>query len=194
MNVRKIREDLGRARTCVQRRDFVRALYLLCISLRDIGTQAAPTPLRGDFRSVISDICADPFYRETGAQVVSYQPGKERDLLLFFNKIYKQITNKEDKEDYETAMQRKLNLDRCINNGKSFLSQQKFSDADDCFIEAFKYYKNEFAAFAIMARAMMDANQFVRAYGYIRKGLAERPNDQTLLRLAVECNKNRPEK
>lgn len=191
MNIRKVREDLGRARTCVQRRDFVRALYLLCVSLKDAGSQAAPTQVRGDFRTVIADICNDPIYRQNGLQTVSYQPGKERDLLIFFNKFYKQLIGKEDQEDYETALQRKLNLDRCINDGKAFLAQGKPSDADTSFGEAFKYYKNEFAAYGVMARAMMDAGQFVRASGYIRKGLAERPNDQNLLKLAAECNRRR---
>lgn len=191
MNIRKIREDLGRARTCLQRRDLNRAVYLLCISLRDVGPQPAPTPIRGDFRTAITEICNDPLYKRTGAQQVAYQPGKERELLVFFNKIYHQLIGKEEQEDYETALARKLNLDRCINDGKTFLAQGKPSDADNSFTEAFKYYKNEFAAFGIMARAMMDAGQLVRASGYIRKGLAERPNDAALLKMAEECARQR---
>lgn len=191
MNIRKIRDDLGRALTCLQRRDLNRAIYLLCISLKEVGSQGAPTPIRGDFRAAITDICNDPLYKRLGAQQVSYQPGKERELLVFFNKIYHQLIGKEEAEDYETAMSRKLNLDRCINDGKAFLAQGKPSDADNSFAEAFKYYKNEFAAYGMMARAMMDAGQHVRAYGYIRKGLAERPNDATLLKMAEECTKKR---
>lgn len=194
MNIRKIREDLGRAQTCLQRRDFTRALYLVCISLKDLGNQQAPTPLRGDFRIAITEICNDPLYRQTGSQPVSYQPGKERELLVFFNNIYKRLIGKENREDYETALERKLNLDRCIKDGKSCLSQGKHSDADNCFNEALKYYKDEFAAYSIMARAMMEAGQYVRAYGYVKKGLAERPADSTLIKLGQECVKNRPTK
>lgn len=191
MNIRKIREDLGRAHTCLQRRDLNRAIYLLCISLRDVGAQGAPTHIRGDFRTAITEICNDPLYKRTGAQQVAYQQGKERELLVFFNKIYHQLIGKEEQEDYETALARKLNLDRCINDGKTFLAQGKPSDADNSFTEAFKYYKNEFAAYGIMARAMMDAGQLVRASGYIRKGLAERPNDAALLKMAEECARQR---
>lgn len=191
MNARKIREDLGKARTCVQRRDYARAIYLFCIALKDLGGQAAPTDLRGDIRTTLADICANPVYKKEYNQSLSYQPGKERELLAFFNKFYKQIMGTEDQEDYETTLQRKLNLDRCISNGKAFISQGKFSEADECFTEAFKYYKNEFAAYSMMATAMMEAAQYVRALGYVRKGLAEKPNDPQLKQLAQECMRQR---
>lgn len=191
MNILKIREDLGKVHTCLQRRDLNRAVYLLCISLKEVGGQPAPTPIRGDFRAAITEICNDPLYKRLGARQVGYQQGKERELLVFFNRVYHQLIGKEELEDYETAMSRKLNLDRCINDGKAYLAQGKPSDADNSFAEAFKYYKNEFAAYGMMARAMMDAGQHVRAYGYIRKGLAERPNDAALLKMAEECARQR---
>lgn len=191
MNIRKIREDLGRARTCVQRRDYNRAIYLFCLSIKDLGGQAAPMDLRGDFRTTLTDLCADPVYRKEFAQPLSYQPGKEKDLLVFFNKFYKKLMGTEDQEDYEATLQRKLNLDRCIGDGKSFLAQGKASEADNCFAEAMKYYKNEVAAFAMMARAMMDASEYVRALGYLKKGLQEAPDNQDLRKLADECTRLR---
>lgn len=191
MNPRKIREDLGRARTCVQRRDIIRAIYLLCLSLKDLGGQSTPTPVRGDFRTAINEICADPEFKKIQPQPVAFQVGKERELLVFFNKIYKQLRGTEEKEDYETTLQRKINLDRCINNGKAFLNQGKPTEADECFTEAMKYYRNEVAAFAIMARAMLDAGHPVRALGYAKKGLKEKPDDEGLKTLAVECSRLR---
>lgn len=191
MNIRKIREDLGRARTCVQRRDYARAIYLFCISLKDLGGQQAPMALRGDFRTALADICADPVYKNEYSQPLSWQPGKEKELLQFFNKFYKQIMGTVEQEDYETTLQRKMNLDRCLNDGKTFIAQGKPSDADTCFSEAMKYYKNEIAAFTIMAKAMMEAKEYVRALGYLKKGLNEDPNNSELRKLADECAKLR---
>lgn len=187
MNIRKIREDLGKVRTCIQRRDYPRAIFLFCDAIKDLGGQTAPMDLRGDIRTALADLCANPVYKKDNPQPLSYQPGKERDLLIFFNKFYKSLKGAEDQEDYEATLQRKLNLDRCISNGKSFISQGKLSEADDCFNEALKYYKNEIAAFAMMARAMMDASQYVRALGYVRKGLQQNPENDDLKRLAEEC-------
>lgn len=191
MNPRKIREDLGRIRTCIQRRDFPRALNLLCQSLKDVGAQAAPTDLRGDFRTALADVCADATYKKHFNQAKVYQPGKERELYSFFHKFYNQLVGQEEEEDYEETLQRKLNLDRCINDGKAFLSQNKHSEADDCFAEAMKYYKDEIMAFGMMARAMMDAGQYVRALGYVRKGLQEQPKNADLLKLNDECQRLR---
>lgn len=191
MNTRKIREDLGRIKTCIQRRDFPRALYLFCISARDLGGQAAPMDLRGDFRSALAEICSDPVYKKEYPQALSYQPGKEKDLLIFLNAFYKQLMGAEDQEEYEAALQRKLSLDRCLNDGKSFLKRGQPSDADNSFNEAFKYYKNEFAIYGMMAKAMLEAGHPGRALGYVRKGLAERPEDAELLKLARECASQR---
>lgn len=187
MNPRKIREDLGRIRTSLQRRDFQGALSLLVKSLKDLGGQQAPTDIRGDFRTALADICADTTYKKAFSQPVSYQPGKEKETLAFFQKFLNQLTGEAEEEDYEAALQRKLNLDRCINNGKGFISQGKFSEADDSFAEALKFYKDEIMAFGMMARAMMDAGQYVRALGYVRKGLQERADNPDLVKLGEEC-------
>ncbi len=191
MNARKIREDLGKVKTCIQRRDFPRALYLFCISIKDLGGQAAPMDLRGDFRTALGEICSDPIYKKEYPQAISYQPGKEKELLVFFNSFYKQLMGTEDKEEYETTLQRKLSLDRCLNDGKAFLKQGQPSEADNSFNEAFKYYKNEFAIYGMMARAMLDAGHPARALGYVRKGLAERGDDQDLINLSQECARQR---
>lgn len=191
MNIRKVREDLGRVKTCVQRRDYARGVYLFCSALRELGSQAAPMDVRGDIRGALTDLCADPAYKKENPQALSYQPGKERELLVFFQKFYKQLMGQEEQEDYETTLARKLNLDRCINDGKTFLGQGRPSDADNSFSEALKYYKNEVAAFGIMARAMMEAGEYVRALGYIRLGLKDNQDNPDLRTLADECQQLR---
>lgn len=187
MNARKIRENLGRAKASCQRRDFPRAVYLTIAAFKELGGQTAPTDLRGDFRNALTVLTSDPQYKKECGQPLSYQPGKERELLIFFIKLYKELRGQENQEDYETTLQRKLNLDRCIKEGKLLLSQGKGSEADASFAEALKYYKNEFSVFSMMAKAMLEAGEYVRALGHVRKGLKERPEDAELLQLAEEC-------
>ena len=187
MNARKIRENLGRAKASCQRRDFPRAVYLTIAAFKELGGQTAPTDLRGDFRNALTVLTSDPQYKKECGQPLSYQPGKERELLIFFIKLYKELRGQENQEDYETTLQRKLNLDRCIKEGKLLLSQGKASEADASFAEALKYYKHEFSVFSMMAKAMLEAGEYVRALGHVRKGLKERPEDAELLQLAEEC-------
>ncbi|WP_022654980.1 M48 family metallopeptidase [uncultured Desulfovibrio sp.] len=187
MNARKIREDLGRAKASCQRRDFLRAVYLTINALKELGGQNVPTDMRGDFRTTLSVLTSDPQYKKECGQPLIYQPGKERELLIFFINLYKKLQGQENQEDYKTTLQRKINLDRCLKDGKLFLKQGKPSEADTSFAEALKYYENEFAVFSIMAKTMLEAGEYVRALGHVRRGLKERPEDADLRRLAEEC-------
>lgn len=191
MNIRKIREDLGRAKSSLQRRELPRALFLFATALKELGGQTAPMDLRGDFRAALAEMCADPEYRKNSSKALSYQPGKERELLQAINAIYKDIMGQEGQEEYRETLSRKLNIDRCLRDGRQFLAQKRPSDADDCFAELFKYYRNEFAVHGMIARAMMEAGEYVRALGYLRNGLKERPEDAELRQLAETCLRQR---
>lgn len=187
MNVRKIREDLGRARASCARRDHMRALYLTITALKDLGGQPAPTDLRSDIRTTVSELAADPGLKDILPATLAYQPGNEKELLQLFSDSYKNMQNSVEEEDYETTLQRKLNIDRNLREGKKLLSEGRASEADACFAEVMKHYKDEQAVFAMMATAMLNAGEYVRALGHVRNGLKEAPDNPELLRLANEC-------
>ncbi len=193
MNIRKIREDLGRAKASCMRRDLLRALYLTISALRELGGQTAPTDLRGDIRTTVNALASDPGLVDHLPPNVAYQPGNEKDLLQIFAKTYKEFKDHDEQEDYETTLQRKLNIDRWIKDGKKFLEEGRPSDADACFNEAMKFYKDEQAVFAVMTKAMMGAGEYVRAMGHARNGLKENTQDEELLRLIDECTRLRPQ-
>lgn len=44
-----------------------------------------------------------------------------------------------------------------------------------------KYYKDEQAVFAMMATAMLNAGEYVRALGHVRNGLKEIPDNLELM-------------
>lgn len=193
MNIRKIREDLGRAKASCMRRDLLRALYLTITALKELGGQTAPSDLRGDIRTAVNTLAFDPGLVDHLPPNVAYQPGNEKELIQIFAKTYKEFKAHDEKEDYETTLQRKLNLDRWIRDGKKFLEEGRPSDADACFSEAMKFYKDEQAVFAMMGKAMMDAGEYVRAMGHARNGLKENPENEDLTRLLEECTRLRPQ-
>lgn len=187
MNARKIREDLGRAKACCSRHDTERALFLTITALKELGGQSAPLDLRGDFRTAFAELAADPDLKAAGVPALAYAPGTEKDVLQQLSQVYRTLKGQEKEEEYQTALQRKLNLDHCFSDGKKFLSAGKPTEADACFVEALKHYKDEKAIFGMMARAMMDAGEYVRAMGHARNGLKELPNDAELTRIIEEC-------
>ena len=191
MNARKVREDLGRAKACCARRDTERALFLTISALKELGGQSAPLDLRGDFRAAVADLAVDPELKAAGAPAFAYTPGGERDLLQLLSQLYRSLKGQEKEEEYQAALQRKLNLDHGFSDGKKFLAEGKSSEADACFAEALKHYKDENAIFGMMARAMMDAGEYVRAIGHARAGLKELPDDAELMRIVEECTRLR---
>ena len=191
MNARKVREDLGRAKSCCARRDTERALFLTITALKELGGQNAPLDLRGDFRTAISDLAAAPELKDAGVSGLTYTPGAEKDLLQKLSQVYRSMKGQEKEEEYQSALQRKLSLDHSFSAGKKFLSAGKPTEADACFVEALKHYKDEKAIFGMMARAMMDAGEYVRAMGHARNGLKELPNDAELTRIIEECTRLR---
>ena len=187
MNARKIREDLGRAKACCSRHDTERALFLTISALKELGGQSAPLDLRGDFRTAFAELAADPDLKAAGVPALAYSPGAEKEVLQQLSQVYRTLKGQEKEEEYQSALQRKLSLDHSFSAGKKFLSAGKPTEADACFVEALKHYKDEKAIFGMMARAMMDAGEYVRAMGHARNGLKELPNDAELTRIIEEC-------
>ena len=191
MNARKIREDLGRAKACCSRHDTERALFLTISALKELGGQSAPLDLRGDFRTAFAELAADPDLKAAGVPALAYSPGAEKEVLQQLSQVYRTLKGQEKEEEYQSALQRKLSLDHSFSDGKKFLSAGKPTEADACFVEALKHYKDEKAIFGMMARAMMDAGEYVRAMGHARNGLKELPNDAELTRIIEECTRLR---
>ena len=191
MNARKIREDLGRAKACCSRHDTERALFLTISALKELGGQSAPLDLRGDFRTAFGELAADPDLKAAGVPALAYSPGAEKEVLQQLSQVYRTLKGQEKEEEYQSALQRKLSLDHSFSDGKKFLSAGKPTEADACFVEALKHYKDEKAIFGMMARAMMDAGEYVRAMGHARNGLKELPNDAELTRIIEECTRLR---
>lgn len=187
MNARKIRENLGRIKPCCKRGEADRALFLFMSALKELGGQTAPLDMRGDFRNGLADVLVLPKIKALAGPSLTYTPGSERELLQHCATVYRAMLDLVDDEEYEVALQRKLNIDRAFKDGKKFLREGKSSEADACFAEAMKYYKDEHAIFGMMARAMLDAGEPVRALGHVRAGLKRRPNDPALQSLLVQC-------
>ena len=187
MNARKIREHLGQARTSCQRRDFTRALNLTIMALKELGKQSAPIDTRSDFRDTLTELSADPTFKANVKTPISYQPGKELEIREILVNLYNTLQGVASNEDYDTALQRKLGIDHALRDGKAFLSRGKLPEAEASFAEALKNYRDEDSLFAVIARAYMEKEEYVRALGYLREGLKKAPSNSDLLRLSEEC-------
>ena len=189
MNIRKIREDLGKVRTSCQRRNIDNALALVISSLKAIGSQQPPTEIRSALREAIGTIAGDPAFKAVSSAPLVYQPGKEPALLAHLLSVRKTHDDVKNKEDYETALNRKLAIDHALRDGRTFLSRGRVAEAEECFVRAEDNVHDETDLFAMIARAYMQAGELNRAIGHLRTGLKLAPADAGLRELAETCLK-----
>ena len=184
MNIRQIRENLGRVRTSFQRNETVRALSYFIAGLRGLGGSAPPTDIRGDIRDAVMLLVRDEQVKALlpGGQY-GYTPGQEKALLAFFTKIHDQLKEAAETESHEAALARKIKLDQAYNAGKKLLEQGKVSEADASFAEALLAYKDEHRLFYMIASLLVDAKEVVHAGPYLKKGLEALPGDPELMEL-----------
>lgn len=194
MNLRKLREDLGRAKASANRNELERALSLTLLALKELGGQSAPMDLRGDFREAINSVTALAAFKSFHAAPIIYQGGKERDIFAVFAHVYKTLqASKIKPETYEEAMERKMALDKTLKEARSELERGKVSEADALYAKALTYYRDEKAVFGLIARQLMEVDEVVRALGYLKKGLAALPGNQELQELVKTCTARRAE-
>jgi predicted Zn-dependent protease len=184
MNIRQIRENLGRVRTSFQRNDMIRAVNCFVAGLQELGGNAPPTDIRGDIRESLQLLVRDEQIKALlpGGQC-SYTPGQEKALLALFTKIHDQLKEAAATEDHEAALTRKIALDQAYNAGKKLLEQGRVSEADANFAEAVLAYRDEHRLFYMVASLLVDAKEVVRAGPYLKKGLEALPDDPELLEL-----------
>ncbi len=191
MNAKSVRENLGRAKSYYQRKDLARALASVVVAIREIGTAQAPTDVRSLLREVVQILSRDATVKDSLKAPLIYQPGQEKNLLAPLAKVYQSLRSAEGVEDHKTALTRKLKIDENIGYGMKALEQKKISEADAFFAEALKHYRTEHAAFTMIAKALMAAGEFRRAYPYLKKGTEVAPNNIATKELLAECLRQR---
>ena len=183
MNIRQVRENLGRVRTNFQRNDMIRAVQCFITGLQGLEGAPPPSDLRGDIREAAQCLASDKNIRALLPDPFSYTPGREKELLALFTKILNQIKEAAETEDHDTALARKLKIDQAYNAGKKHLEQGRVSEADASFAEAVRAYKDEHRLFCMIAVLLVDAGEVVRAGPYLKKGLEVLPGDPELMEL-----------
>ncbi len=187
MDIKEVRTHLGRVKTYCSRKETERALASMVMGLKGMGNKAFPSDLRSIIREVVQVLGKDEVVVKVIGKPVTYQPGQEQALLAAFAKVYKVIRGEAETENHDKALGRKLGIDHALNQGMKLLEQNRVSEADECFGQAVKNYKDEHSLFAIIGKALMDANQVRRAFPYLKRGVEVNPQNANVKELLAKC-------
>ena len=167
MDVRKIRENLGRIKIYYLKGETLRALGFAVMALKDVvrAGGAPPVDVRGPLREGVQLLARDKDVKRLSKAPLMYQPGQERALLLTLATLYKQLEEEAGRESRENAFARKQRLDQALGLGRRLLAQGKVSEADAAFQEA------------LIGKSLFDAGQPRRAVPYLKKAVELEPDN-----------------
>lgn len=179
MDLRKIRENLGRIKVYYLKGDTLRALGAAVVALKALAVPGVvlPVDVRGLLREGVQLLARDKDVKRLLKTPLMYQPGQERALLLHLAQVYKQLEEEAGREDHDAALARKRRLDQALNVGQRLLAQGKASEADASFQEALAFYRDEHRVFQLVGKWLLDAGQPRRALSYLRKAVELEPDN-----------------
>lgn len=185
MDIRSIKENLGRIKPAYLKNNNLRALGCATLALKElVASGIVPTmELRSLIRENMQLLTRDDAIKKHLKAPLMYQPGQERQLLAQLASVYKTMSEEAGREAWKVAFARKQKLDQNINLGISLLEQKQASEADAAFVEAIKYIKDEYAAYRIIGKALVEAGEVRRAAPYLKKGQEMLPNDTEIAAL-----------
>ena len=185
MDIRSIKDQLGRIKPYYLKNEIVRALGCAVLGLKGVVQRgsAPSTEIRGLIREGVQLLVRDEAIKTRLKAPLAYQPGQERQILAQFAAVYKALAEEAGHEDWDAAFQRKQKLDQSLNLGLRLLAQGNASEADAAFSEAVTYCKDEFKLYGIIGKALVEAGEVRRAAPYIKKGQEVLPEDTELAAL-----------
>lgn len=191
MNIREIREQLGRVKTYYLRNETLRSVGSLVAALRGLGASPAPMDIRGSIREAVQLLARDPKLMECLTAPLVYQSGQEKAVLVLLAPAYKLMQEAENFENHDNALNRKVQLDQALNLGMRHLEQKRVSEADAEFARAISFYKDEHRLFYLIAKALMEAGEVRRAYPYAKKSVELQPDLAEVQALHAEIHRQR---
>ena len=188
MELKEIREHLGRVKVAYLRNDIMRALASAIMGLKGVAAlPQPPTDVKSLVREAVQLLARDNTIKQFCKGSLIYTVGQERQLLAVLANTYKALIDEQNREDKEQARARKIKLDQLLNLGVRLLAQGQVSEADHSFSEAATQYRDEHRLFAFIGKALIEANEPRRALPYLKKGLEAAPDDVMLKDLFAEA-------
>lgn len=185
MDMRGIKEQLGRVKPYYLKNDMLRALGAAVLGVKGVVQLGVtpPTEIRGLVREGAQLLSRDEKVKKLLKAPLMYQPGQERQLLAQLASVYKILLEEESREDKAAAFARKQKIDHNLNLGLRLLAQGQVSEADAAFAEAVSQYKDEHVLFKLIGKALAEAGEVRRAVPYLKKGLEALPQDAEMAAL-----------
>ncbi len=187
MKISEMRDQLIRAKLHYGQNKTIECIGTTIMVLRALGDKSASSEVAGALREVMLLIGKDCVVTDILGREITFSAGQEKNILMCLSQVFKTLMDNKNKEDHATALARKLNIDKYLNEGMRYIKENKVSDADQSFSEAIKYYKDEHSLFLLIGEALMEAGAAKRAFPYLAKGVTSAPDEPKMQETYDRC-------
>ncbi|MDR2726919.1 MAG: hypothetical protein LBC10_02880 [Deltaproteobacteria bacterium] len=190
MDIRQIRENLGRVKPYYLKNETLRALAALINGLKGALTLPGglPTDVRAPLREAVQLMTRDELVKKHTEVRLAYQQGEERQLLTALVALHHNIETELNSENDATAIARKQRLDQALNQGLRSLEAGRVSEADEYFQQAVANYRDEHRLFFYIGKSLLEADAAKRSVPYLRKGVETNPDDNEMSAMLEKAN------
>ncbi len=192
MDSRQTKDCLSRAKLYATKGNFSESLKYMLKGLMAICRNSSV--LNRDIRTYVREILAlyvkdpeiGPLCAPIKSKISGYNGGNERDLYVGLKNVYDKIANQVDKEKYEDALARKMNLDKFMVKGTRLIKDKQYEKAIQMFNEATNFYKDESGFFLYIAKLFIEVEQSSAGILFLKKELEVKPNNEVAKSMLLE--------
>ena len=195
MDIRKIRDNLGRIKVYYLKGDSLRAVGAAVAALRELGAAQPPLDVRSLLREGVQYLARDEAIKSRLSAPLTYQPGQEKALLALLAPVFGRMEQEAGIEEHAAALARKRQMDQCLILGRKLLAQGKASEADESFRQAVGFYRDEHRLFLLIGKLLLEAWQPRRAISYLKRAMEVEPENavpRELCNTALKERENAP--
>ncbi len=191
ITAKTVREHIARAKSYIQREDYVRTLSALCQALSDLGASQIFGRERLEINVLLEEAMRDlsgmKQIKKLFPQGLAYVKGQEKVLHATLKRLRDKLEAAIEKVRVAKLRQEKMALDELLIAAQEFLAKKEPMEARKLFRRASEQYSHEPGLNVDIGNRLMQAGHLPEALDYFMAARDQDPRDPRPWQYAIMC-------
>lgn len=187
-----VKEFIARAKSYIQRNDYLRTLKALCQALELLQGSQIFGRERFEVNVLLDEALRDlsgmKQIKRVFPQGIHYEKGQEKALWRTLTRMHDKLEAAIEKVRVEKIRAQKLELDEMLMKAQDFLSKKEPLEARKLFRKASELYPEEKNLPVDIGNRLMMAGLFVEALEYFKRGMEVDSSDPRPYQFSILCH------
>ncbi|WP_320171010.1 hypothetical protein [Maridesulfovibrio sp.] len=176
-----IKENIARAKSYGQRKDYLRCLHALSLSLDDLAESQVFGREKFEIGILVDEVIRQLLSMEELQRVLprnmKYTKGQEKKLAAMLLKIHNTIKDAMEKAAVEKVRKQKNHIDKYILAGQKFLAEKNVKEAKKYFRKITDAFPDERGLLQDVGGRLVKSGFPADGIEYLERAIAATPND-----------------